>query len=101
LLMYRMPAGLFTGLAGLDLDDLGIPTEEDYVASYCQRTGRNHLAHKDYLLVFNLFRLAAILHGIRGRMARGSASSEHAASVAAGLEPLAELAWTEAQRASL
>jgi len=101
LLMYRMPAGLFTGLAGLDLDDLGIPTEEDYVASYCQRTGRDYLPNKDYLIVFNLFRLAAILHGIRGRMARGSASSEHAASVASGLEPLAELAWTEAQRARL
>ena len=101
LLMYRMPAGLFTGLAGLDLDDFGIPREEDYVASYCQRTGRDHLPNKDYLVVFNLFRLAAILHGIRGRLARGSASSEHAASVASGLEPLADLAWTEAQRARL
>ena len=101
LLMYRMPAGLFTGLAGLDLDELGIPHEDDYVTSYCQRTGRDHLPNKDYLVAFNLFRLAAILHGIRGRMARGSASSEHAASVASGLEPLAELAWTEAQRARL
>jgi aminoglycoside phosphotransferase (APT) family kinase protein len=101
LLMYRMPAGLFTGLGGLDLEALGIPFEDDYVAAYCRRTGRDHLPNKDYLVVFNLFRLAAILHGIRGRMARGSAASEHAAQVAAGLEPLAELAWTEAQRAEL
>ena len=40
LLMYRMPAGMFTGLAGLDLAALGIPSEEDYVAAYCRRTGR-------------------------------------------------------------
>ena len=101
LLMYRMPAGLFTGLAGLELDALGIPSEEDYVAAYCRRAGREWLPHKDYLVVFNLFRLAAIIHGIKGRMARGSASSAHAEQTVAALQPLAELAWAEAQRASL
>jgi len=101
LLMYRMPAGMFTGLAGRDLEALGIPSEDDYVAAYCRRTGRDHLPDKDYLVIFNLFRLAGILHGIRGRMARGSAASAHAAEVAAGLEPLAELAWSEAQKARL
>jgi aminoglycoside phosphotransferase (APT) family kinase protein len=98
-LMYRMPAGLFTGLAGLDLDALGIPSEQEYVAAYCRRTGREAIASFDYLIVFCLFRLAAIIHGIKGRMARGSASSAHAAQSVQALEPLAELAWTEAQRA--
>jgi len=101
LLMYRMPSSLFAGLAGIALEPLGIPLEEDYVAAYCRRTGREQLPNKDYLVVFNLFRLAAILHGIRGRIARGTASSAHAVETASKLEPLAELAWAEAQTARL
>jgi aminoglycoside phosphotransferase (APT) family kinase protein len=102
LLMYRMPGGPnFSGLAGMDLQELGIPSEDDYVAAYCRRTGRDHLPNKDYLIVFCLFRLAAILHGIKGRLARGNASSAHAAQMVERLEPLAQLAWTEAQNAQL
>ena len=44
LLMYRMPAGMFTGLAGLDFAALGIPSEQEYVAAYCRRTGREQPA---------------------------------------------------------
>lgn len=101
LLMYRMPAGMFTGLAGLDYAGLGIPTEEQYVADYCERTGRSSLPDLDYLSVFVVFRLAAICHGIRGRLARGSASSAHAEATAAVTEPLAELAWSQARAARL
>ena len=100
-LMYRMPAGIFTGLAGLDLAALGIPSEEEYVAAYCRRTEREGIANFDYLIVFNLFRLAAILHGIKGRLARGSASSAHAAEMVKGLDLLAALAWREAEGARL
>ena len=101
LLMYRMPSDLFAGLAGADLAALNIPSEEDYVAAYCRRTGRDHLPNLDYLVVFNLFRLAAILHGIRGRIIRGTASSSHAVETAGKLETLAELAWAEARKARL
>ena len=101
LMMYRMPAGMFTGLQGLDYAALGIPTEEEYVAAYCRRTGRDNLPNLDYLIVFVMFRIAGILHGIRGRLARGNASSAHAEATAALTEPLAELAWSEAQKARL
>ena len=101
LMMYRMPAGMFTGLKGLDFAELGIPSEEEYVAAYCQRTGRSSLPHLDYLLVFVIFRLAAICHGIRGRLARGSASSSHAEATAALTEPLAELALAQLSTARL
>ena len=101
LLMYRMPAGIFTGLAGLDLEALGIPSEAEYVAAYCRRTGRDQLPHIDYLTVFVMFRLAAILHGIKGRLARGSASSAHAAQMVGQLEPLADLALAQARTARL
>ena len=98
LMMYRMPAGMFTGLAGLDLSELGIPSEQDYVEAYCQRTRRPGLPHLDYLMVFVIFRLAAICHGIRGRLARGSASSAHAEATAALTEPLADLALAQIAR---
>ena len=99
LLMYRMPKDLFAGLGGIALEPLGIPSEDDYVAAYCRRTGRDDLPDRDYLIVFCMFRLAAILHGIKGRIVRGTASSAHAAQMVEQLEPLADLAWAEAKRA--
>ena len=101
LMMYRMPAGLFSGLAGMDLIALGIPPEDDYVAAYCRRTGRDHVPDLDYLAVFVMFRLAAILHGIKGRVVRGNASSAHAAAMVGRLEPLADLALAQARAARL
>jgi aminoglycoside phosphotransferase (APT) family kinase protein len=99
LMMYRMPAGITTGLAGADLAALNIPSEDDYVAAYCRRTGRDGIADLDFYVAFNLFRLAGIVHGIKGRLARGTAASAHAASMAAALEPLADLAWEQAKKA--
>ena len=100
LMMYRMPAELGTGLAGLDLAALGIPSEHEYVAAYCRRTGRTGIPHLDFYVAFNLFRLAAIIHGIKGRLSRGTASSAHAGKMIASLEPLADLAWAQAERSA-
>lgn len=99
LMMYRMPAGITAGLAGLDLAGLNIPSEADYVAAYCARTGRRGIPHLDFYVAFNMFRLAAILHGIKGRLARGTAASAHAGRMVEGLEGLANLAWKQAERA--
>jgi aminoglycoside phosphotransferase (APT) family kinase protein len=99
MMMYRMPAGITTGLVGLDLPALNIPSEADYVAAYCARTGRDGIPDLDFYVAFNLFRLAGIVHGIKGRVARGTAASAHAASMAASLEPLADLAWEQAVKA--
>ena len=99
LMMYRMPAGITTGLAGLDLAARNIPSEADYVAAYCRRTGRDGIANLDFYIAFNLFRLSAIVHGIKGRIVRGTAASAHADKMAAGLDDLAELAWSQARRA--
>ena len=99
LMMYRMPAGVTTGLAGQDLAALNIPGEADYVAAYCARTGRDGIPDLDFYMAFNLFRLAGIVHGIKGRVVRGTAASAHASTMAASLEPLAELAWAQAVKA--
>jgi aminoglycoside phosphotransferase (APT) family kinase protein len=95
LMMYRMP----DALAGCDLAALNIPSEADCVAAYCRRTGREGIPDMDFYMAFNLFRLAGIVHGIKGRMVRGTAASAHAADMAQRLEPLAELAWAQAVKA--
>ena len=98
-MMYHMPPDIVAGLAGADLAGLGIPTEAEYVAAYCRRTGRQSIPQYDFYIAFNFFRIAAIFHGIKGRMLRGTASSENAATRAANLPRLAEIAWRQAEKA--
>jgi aminoglycoside phosphotransferase (APT) family kinase protein len=90
---------------GLCMDDAVIgtpfPSEADYVATYCRRTGREGIPNLDFYIAFNMFRLAAIFHGIKGRLARGTAASAHAREYAAGVGGMAELGWAQARRASL
>lgn len=82
------------GLAGKNLDELGIPDEEAYLRLYCQRTARNDgIADRNFYSAFNFFRLAAILQGIAGRVRDGTASSAHAAAAVDSVEPLATMGW--------
>ncbi len=95
LMMYRMPFDVFAGLKGHDLGELNIPSESQYVDAYCRRTGREGIPDLDFYVVFNMFRLAAIFHGIKGRLIRGNAASAHAADAAAKLPLIAEQAWLQ------
>jgi len=98
-MMYRMPPHIVAGLAGADIAALGIPTEEDYLAAYCARTGRDGMPGYGFYMAFNFFRLAAIFHGIKGRVIRGNASSAQANERVKVLPELMELAWRQAARA--
>jgi aminoglycoside phosphotransferase (APT) family kinase protein len=77
------------GLGGVDRKALGLPTNEEYIARYCKRTGRDTIEHWNFYMVFCFFRLAAILQGIKKRALIGTASSAEAESRAAMVEPLA------------
>ncbi|MFC3712251.1 phosphotransferase [Sphingoaurantiacus capsulatus] len=100
LMMYRMPPQETAGLTGRDLDALGLPSEEEYVADYCRRTGRpDGIPNLDFYLAYNMFRLAGIIHGIRGRVVRGTAASAHAKAMSERVQPLADLAWQQALKA--
>lgn len=98
-MMYRMPHGISAGLGGLDYGVLGIPDEEAYIAAYCRLTGRERIPDYDFYIAFNLFRIAAILHGVKGRAVRGNAASSQAESRIRMLPVLAALAWEQAERA--
>ena len=95
---WHIPARLWRGIAGEDLAALGIPTEAEYLQMYVAATGRDPSAHWDFYLAYNLFRLAAILHGIAVRAAGGNAAAADAAETGRKAGPLAELGWHCAMR---
>jgi aminoglycoside phosphotransferase (APT) family kinase protein len=97
LLMYRVPPVGVAGLLGADLGALGIPTEREYVAAYCGRTGRDGIANLSFYVAFNLFRFAGIIHGIKGRVLRGTAASVNAKELITTLPFYARSAWEAAQ----
>nr|WHW29578.1 putative phosphotransferase [uncultured bacterium] len=99
---WHIPPGAFRGIAGLDLPALGIPSEDEYIALYCERTGfatpERLKADWNFYMAYNMFRLAAILQGIAKRVEAGTASSAQAVKSAAGTLPMAELAWLFARK---
>lgn len=97
-MMYHMPPHIVAGLAGAELAALNIPSEDAYVGAYCRRVGRSGIANYSFYLTFNFFRLAAIFHGIKGRVLRGTASSAQAAERAKAFPDLARIAWDLARR---
>jgi aminoglycoside phosphotransferase (APT) family kinase protein len=94
-MMYHMPPHIVAGLAGADLKALNIPSEADYIAAYCARTGRSSIDNYRFYTAFNFFRMAAIFHGIKGRFIRGTASSAQAADRAKMFPELARIAWAQ------
>ena len=63
------------GLANVDRAGLGIPTEEEYVAKYCERMGLSEIPNWKFYLAFSFFRLAAIVQGVKKRGLDGTASN--------------------------
>lgn len=98
-MMYRMPPHIVAGLAGADIAASGIPTEQAYLAAYCRRAGLDAMPNYDFYMAFNFFRLAAIFHGIKGRVIRGNASSLQAQERVAVLPELMALTWQQVEKA--
>jgi aminoglycoside phosphotransferase (APT) family kinase protein len=94
---WRVTPELFRGLAGVDFGNLGIPTEDEYVAAYCQYTGRSSIPDWDFYMVYSLFRLAAIIQGIAKRAIEGTAASDEAAELGRLARPVGEQAWALAR----
>ena len=96
---WHIPPGQFRGIAGLDLAALGIPALRDYVARYCERTGKTIREEDfDFYLAYNMFRLAGIMQGIMKRYVDGTASSAAALENGKAARPMAEMAWRFASR---
>ncbi|MBS0578085.1 MAG: phosphotransferase family protein [Proteobacteria bacterium] len=96
-MLWRVAAGEIRGLKGLDLPALGIPTEEEYVATYCRRTGRAGIEPRvwEFCMAYNLFRIACIRQGILRRVVDGTAASRHAREAGERARATADLAWQQ------
>ena len=99
---YNMPRGTGRGVGGVDIAALGIPSEDEYIRRYCQRTGfatpAELKADWNFYQAYNMFRIAGILQGIAKRVEAGTAANAQALASAEGARPMAELAWSFAQR---
>lgn len=90
--LWRLPPdAALAGLKGVDRVAAQLPNESDYVERYCERTGVTSLNNWNFYLVFSLFRMAAIVQGVKKRALDGnaSASNEQALRVGALAKPLA------------
>ena len=61
------------GLGGCRSQSLGIPAEEEYIATYCERIEISGVPHWTFCLAFSFFRLAAIVQGMKKRALEGNA----------------------------
>jgi aminoglycoside phosphotransferase (APT) family kinase protein len=97
-MQWVMPADGGAGLAGLDLPTLGIPTLDEVVKRYSERSRVPVVNKLDWYFAYNLFRLAGIVQGIKKRVLDGTASHAQAAEMGKRVPMLASAAWNFAQR---
>lgn len=98
-MQWMMPVDGGPGLAGLDLEALGIPTLGEIADIYTRRSGISVERGLDWYFAYNLFRLAGIVQGIKKRVIDGTASNAKAAEMAKKVPMLADAAWSFAQKA--
>ena len=100
MLAWHMRAQDFRGMAGENLEALGIPSADAYMRRYCERVGRAAIPQEawEVYIVFNLFRLSAIFQGIAKRAQDGTAASADAMATGQRAKATAELGWRLACR---
>ena len=92
-MLYHVNSPTQGTLVGVDYAATGIPSERDYVAAYCRRTGRDGVANWEFYVAFAFFRMASIVQGVYKRGLDGNASSTQASMYGAVCAFLAMTAW--------
>ncbi len=90
---------LLSGLRGLDLPALGIPTEEELVAAYCNRAGRDSVPDLTFFIALSFFRYASIAQGVYARSLQGNAANLNANLAGEAAIALAQEGWRIAEAA--
>ena len=100
MMAWRLSSTEFRGLRGDDLAALGIPSEQEYLARYLERTGGHALSEKDwsFCMAYNMFRAAAIFQGVMARAVAGNAASAQAVETGRRARPMAELGWKQVEQ---
>jgi aminoglycoside phosphotransferase (APT) family kinase protein len=71
----------------------GIPSEEEYVAMYCERTGRARIPNWNFYVAFGFFRHASIVQGVYKRGLQGNASSSSALQTSSLVDEMSTAGW--------
>ena len=90
-LAWRLASDEYMGMRDKDLAELGIPSEQEYLARY-ERLAPESGKCTAFHFVFALFRIAVIFEGIAARAKGGTEASENAAEVGKLSGPLARRA---------
>jgi len=92
-------SAMLSGLRGLDLDSLGIPSDKAYMEEYCKNMGIPSIADTwNFYLCFGFFRMAAILQGVYKRSLEGKASGQNAEQAGRLTVEFAEMSWKFAEK---
>jgi aminoglycoside phosphotransferase (APT) family kinase protein len=100
MMAWRLSSTEFRGLRGRDLGELGIPSEDEYLALYLDRTHAARPSARDwsFCMAYNMFRAAAIFQGVMARAVAGNAASAQAVETGKRARPMAELGWRQVER---
>ncbi|MEX0348645.1 MAG: phosphotransferase family protein [Paracoccaceae bacterium] len=89
IMQWQMPpGGDGRGLAGIDRAALGLPSDAEFVARYCERRGLPGIERFGFYLSFTFFRMAGILQGVAKRAVDGNASNPERAEKLGRYVPL-------------
>jgi len=55
----------------MNLQELGIPTQDELISKYCNEMNIDKIDNLDFYLAFSFFRIAAILQGVYKRSTQG------------------------------
>ena len=89
IMQWQLPAGKEgRGMQGLDRAALGLPSDADFVAQYCERRGLKGIDNFGYYLGFCFFRMAGIIQGVLKRALDGNASNPERAMMLGQYVPI-------------
>lgn len=89
IMQWQLPAGTEgRGMGGLDRAALGLPSDEEFIAAYCERRGLSGIDNFGYYLGFTFFRMAAIIQGVLKRALDGNASNPERAMKVGAFVPV-------------
>lgn len=77
------------GLADLDIDSIGIPSQEEFIRQYLRRAPAQSIDDWPFYLALSFFRFASICQGVKHRAIQGNASGGDAFVVGEMVKPLA------------
>lgn len=99
IMQWQMPPGVDgRGLAGVDRGALGLPSDAEFIASYCRRMELTKIDKFGFYLAFCFFRMGAIIQGVKKRALDGNASDPARAAQLGAYVPMFAAAGLEASQ---